>query len=397
MSRNGITESLPSYFEELPTETIWMIASLCNHKTIAALAATSSHIRLKVLLRIHRKIRLTGHQNSLEGQLNDFLEHHTPIKPRVCSTSTIRSATISVFEKPEENIIWAGLYAGANSRPTLLETRRTLPISEVLQAMPNLRSLSLHLKFLDPLQELELYDGMQKAGDTEVQYLRIDSSMRVMEKLLGSCPALTTLDIDHAVTLEQLQNIPPSVKRLAVTLHLDTNNSMVWIPSLCVENIRHIVRLNSGLEELILRDSEKNFSPFDRSAIEDGRGLDELFKDTFYEAVEELSQLPNLKQLAICVWKSVPLQILNHTQRFLLNKHEWYKDWYQDCLRRLGEALPHLQRICILCDFPYFWQGTRRMPEGTLFTQEIMKGDRQTFPGTFERYSLELELPMAQW
>jgi hypothetical protein len=37
------------------------------------------------------------------------------------------------------------------------------------------------------------------------------------------------------------------------------------------------------------------------------------------------------------------------------------------------------------------------MPEGTLFTNQIMKGERQRFPGTFERYSLELGLPMAQW
>lgn len=146
--------------------------------------------------------------------------------------------------------------------------------------MPNLRSLSLHLKFLTQLQELELYDSMQEAGHTEIQYLRIDSSMRVMEKLLGSCPALTTLDIDHAVKLEQLQYIPPSVKRLAVTLHLETKNPMVWIPSLCVENIRHIIRLNSGLEELILRDSEKNFGPFGPSAIKDGRGLDQIFVST---------------------------------------------------------------------------------------------------------------------
>lgn len=190
------------------------------------------------------------------------------------------SATISVFKKPEENLLWAGLYASANSRPILPETRRTLPIFEALQAMPNLRSLSLHLKFLTQLQELELYDSMQEAGHTEIQYLRIDSSMRVMEKLLGSCPALTTLDIDHAVKLEQLQYIPPSVKRLAVTLHLETKNPMVWIPSLCVENIRHIIRLNSGLEELILRDSEKNFGPFGPSAIKDGRGLDQIFVST---------------------------------------------------------------------------------------------------------------------
>uniref|UniRef100_A0A8H7TNW4 Uncharacterized protein n=1 Tax=Bionectria ochroleuca TaxID=29856 RepID=A0A8H7TNW4_BIOOC len=254
MSSNGGTENSASYLEKLSTEDIWMIASLCDHLTLVALASTSSHMRFKVLPRIHKKTRFVGNQDSLERQFTDFLGHQTPINPRVYST--ISSATISVFKKPEENLLWAGLYASANSRPILPETRRTLPIFEALQAMPNLRSLSLHLKFLTQLQELELYDSMQEAGHTEIQYLRIDSSMHT----------------DHAVKLEQLQYIPPSVKRLAVTLHLETKNPMVWIPSLCVENIRHIIRLNSGLEELILRDSEKNFGPFGPSAIKDGRG-----------------------------------------------------------------------------------------------------------------------------
>lgn len=80
-------------------------------------------------------------------------------------------------------------------------------------------------------------------------------------------------------------------------------------------------------------------------------------KNTFSEAAEELSQLPNLKRLAICVWKSVPSQIFDHNQRFLQEKHEYWQDWYQDCIRSLGEALPHLQHVCILCDFPFFLAG----------------------------------------
>lgn len=138
-------------------------------------------------------------------------------------------------------------------------------ILEALQTMPN---------------EAELYHRMLFEGATEIQYLQISSSTRVMRRLLQTCPALTTLEIGPGFKMGRLHEIPPTVKRLGVTLHVESHlSSSVWIPSLKVENIRHIVRLNSCLEELILRDYEKNKTPFHPFSIKDGE-LDAIFVST---------------------------------------------------------------------------------------------------------------------
>ncbi|CAH0049950.1 unnamed protein product [Clonostachys solani] len=350
-------------------------------------------MRFKVLPLIHKKVWFSGQQYSLRAQLTNFLGHQTPVRPRIYST--VSSATISVFSKPSKRGTWADLYT--DSSPNNVAGGLSLRISETLQAMPNLRSLSLYLSFLNLSQEFELYHRMLVAGATEIQYLRIRSSMRVTERFLRTCPALTTLDICHAVELGQLRRIPPSVKRLAVTLYVEPDGcSSIWIPSLRAENIRRIARLNSGLEELILRDSEKNNSPFHSSAIADG-GLDALFRDTLCEAAQELSQLPKLKRLAINIWRNASLKVRSDSQPVLLKKKDWYNEWYGDCIRSLGEALPHLQQICIICGYPVYWQGSRQMPDGTLLTKKRTMGSKQRFPGTFERYDSELGLPMDRW
>ncbi|CAG9970743.1 unnamed protein product [Clonostachys byssicola] len=370
-----------SCFEKLPTETIWMIASLCDHWDIVALASTSSHMRSKVIPLIHKKVRIVAQQDSPNEQLADFLGRQPPINSRI-------SSTISKGGPPHRY----DRHARDDGADGLAQQ-----LFEALQSMPKLRSLSLHLTCMSDSQEPELYRRMLVAGATEIQYLRICASTRVTRRLLQTCPALTTLDFCHGFELGQLHEIPPTVKRLAVTLYVESHlSSSVRIPSLKVENIRHIVRLNSGLEELILRDLEKNKTPFDPRSIETG-GLDALFptlthanclliqKDALRKAAHELSRLLKLQRLTINIWRGTSLQVRSHSQLVPLEKEDWHRNWYSDCIWNLGEALPHVQKICIISGHQTYWQGSRQMPEGTLLTEKRTTGLEKKFPRTFKR------------
>ncbi|CAI6095541.1 unnamed protein product [Clonostachys chloroleuca] len=373
MPNNRRTENVVSYFEKLPTEVIWMIASLCDHGTIVALASTSSHMRFKVLPLIHKQVVFWGQQDSLKKLLADFSGCQPLIKSRIYSI--VSSAIIVVLPKPGQR----GLRADRDDKADGLAER----ILEALQTMPNLRSLSLHLRYMNYFQEAELYHRMLFEGATEIQYLQISSSTRVMRRLLQTCPALTTLEIGPGFKMGRLHEIPPTVKRLGVTLHVESHlSSSVWIPSLKVENIRHIVRLNSCLEELILRDYEKNTIPFHPLSIKDGE-LDAIFKNALREAGHELSRLPKLQRLAINIWRGTSSQVRSHSQLVLLKKKDWHNNWYSDCTRRLGEALPHIQQICIISGNHTYWRGSRQMPNGTFLTEKRTMESGKKFPRTF--------------
>ncbi|VUC33877.1 unnamed protein product [Clonostachys rosea] len=140
MSDNGGTENLGSSFERLPTETLWKIASFCNHWDIVALASTSSGMRFKVLPLVHKKGSLLGRQYSLRQQLTDFLGHKPSVDSRVYTT--IRSsAAIAVQERPHDRGLWTDLYL--DTAPNQFASQLPSRIFAALQAMPNLRSLSL--------------------------------------------------------------------------------------------------------------------------------------------------------------------------------------------------------------------------------------------------------------
>ncbi|VUC33876.1 unnamed protein product [Clonostachys rosea] len=191
---------------------------------------------------------------------------------------------------------------------------------------------------------------MQRAEITGIQYLRINSSMRVTGTLLQTCPALTTLDICQSVQLWKLQDVPPSVKRLALTLNDDCYG--IGIPSLRVDYIRDIIRRNSGLEDLILHDAKKAHEPFTLNDIKD-RQMNTR------NTLRSCLRIQAVAKAAASSDHSMETHIFVHSPPIPLDKDGWYRDWYSDCIRSLGEALPHLRQMCIISEFPVYWQSSR--------------------------------------
>ncbi|CAG9998154.1 unnamed protein product [Clonostachys byssicola] len=369
-------------FEDLSIKLLWTIASFCDFTTLKALSSTSCRYRIFLAKFVPKRVVFSACDIRVSSQLEEFLLADVSLFKNLDPYSTIRSATF--FIGPISAADGSGLEQSLPPPPKSEVSILPSQICRSIQVMGSLKSLTLELQRFSPEQGQRFCQSMQTV-QPPVLYLRVNGTLPIIESILRHCFQLEALHISRVVRSGNFNNImaevkfPRDIQRLAIVLAVDLHTTGVRVPSFRCDLISKITHKFENLTELILHEATYDYEPFDLPHPT-GQRLRAAFRVVLRRAIGELRGLRNLKRLAITIWRTVVRSIY---PRNSLDRMDRRNDkFYRACISVIGSKMPWLDQVAILTEFPIYWDGHRRDPEGMHIRRKSLDANHDSFPAT---------------
>ncbi|CAH0033425.1 unnamed protein product [Clonostachys rhizophaga] len=333
---------------------------------------------------IHKRAVFSNSDIGVSSKLQEFLRGDVSLFNNLIPYTTIRSATFFVWCRPMSTT--GGTWRKQSLPPPPRSEVSILPsqICRSIHVMASLQSLTLELRRFGPEQGECFCQSIQNV-QISVLYLRVNGALPIIKNILKQCSRLEALHVSRRICSDDFNNImaevgsPGEIQRLAIVLTVDPHTTGVRVPSLRCDVISKITHKFGNLTELILHEATLHYEPFVIfHPTEEVRRA--AFRAALGRAIRKIRSLRNLKRLAITIWRKavrslyprVPLQEMDR------KNHKFYKS----CISAIGSKMPWLDQMAILTEFPIYWDGHRRDPDGMHVSRKRLDENHDFFPAT---------------
>ncbi|KAK7423351.1 hypothetical protein QQX98_001142 [Neonectria punicea] len=248
----------------------------------------------------------------------------------------------------------------------------TIRLEQPLPQIPKLESLVLDLEFLreGPLRAYSDHGFWDKVVTKKwpVSELRVAAPQDFIQPIItyGKLQALQVFNTPNGQWYSHAALHQPELKRLHVTVEMGADFSSMRVGLLN--------KINADFEQLQSLTIEEKPATTNLMIIDYSRPQ---FESLIQEFIRALQSFTNLKRFAFTIWKARLGQKLvgqEHRRGRPPPGLSFQEDVEQlmDLAARIGEALPKLEQLCIILDYPLFIRCTRNR-EGAPVTVNLIR------------------------
>ncbi|KPM45442.1 hypothetical protein AK830_g1104 [Neonectria ditissima] len=344
----GITPRLYT----MPTEITAHIASLLHVNELDGVTRASRVCRLLFGPRMFCRIAIAGCEKELSEDLHMLAQTSVSSNCGIDIRNWIRYLQIHLeFRVPPSfrRSVWSRALDSRSNHSAVVEELPQQIISAI-RSISNLKSLVLDLHFLSK-EMMSAFLKLSDAMDLTIPELRIAAPDELMELIIEHfdfqalhvfnypCPDRYAQSVTHLSRL----------KRLHVTVNLDSGSRPM--------DAGFLRKVNEDFEHLQWLVICENRS----TSNDDDYNFFEEFEASIEDFVCAMKNFQNLKRFAFTIWKSEMDLVLvptNHEHDSdLADIH--LKNWVLALATHMGEALPKLEELCIMLEYPELIRCTR--------------------------------------